>query len=117
MRRIDDASFVVDYGRLQAMVADTDWAKGGRALPHRGPDGEIDGVRLTGMTRASVGAALGLRNGDVVHTVNGLAVASPENGVALYAMVSAGQRVEASVTRRGEPITLVWEPGPVPADE
>jgi len=112
VRAIDATHYVVDYGRLRASFSEDLWTVG-RALEHTGPDDRVDGVRLSGLRRGGFGEAIGLKNGDIVHTVNGALVEIPGSAPALWALIDGGQRIEASMSRRAEPMTFVWEPGVV----
>jgi predicted RNase H-like nuclease (RuvC/YqgF family) len=38
-----------------------------RAIPHKGQDGTVDGLRLSAIRRESIFEKLGFKNGDVVH--------------------------------------------------
>ena len=78
-----------------------------RILPHQ-TDGQVDGLRLYGIRRQSVLAALGFQNGDTVTTINGRDVSSPEAALEAYSELRAAARIEVVVQRRGAPITLTY---------
>lgn len=75
-----------------------------RYIPHADADGNLDGYRIAGMRRSSALALAGLQNGDVVHRVNGIAVA-PDVDAVLPLLDVAGA-LEVDLTRRGEPLRL-----------
>ena len=79
-----------------------------RALLHRGPTGDYDGFRLSGMTHGGSMDALGFKAGDVVHTVNGHSLTSfAEAGEALKALQAAPpDTLLFELTRRGERVEL-----------
>lgn len=77
----------------------------GRAIP-RFEDGEPNGFRVYAIRRTSAGSSLGLRNGDVVLTVNGEPIVAPTREWAEALL--EGERIELVGTRRGAPFTLVW---------
>lgn len=108
VRKVDDTRYVVDFTRLSAIPQD-EWLEG-RAIPHRDAQGDVDGMRLTGISADSLGAALGLRNGDVVNRIDGQ-LAGADAAIDVLAKMRRGQRMEMAVTRRGEPLTIVLEPG------
>ena len=77
-----------------------------RVLPHRGPDAEIDGVRVSGIRRDSPLEQMGVRNGDVIHSVNGADVRGEE----LLPNITADLKiVDLELTRRGRKMKLTIE--------
>jgi S1-C subfamily serine protease len=79
-----------------------------RVIPHRDAAGEADGFRLSAIRAGSLLDRLGVKNGDIVHTVNGRAVTTVEAAVSLAAELEAARPAELrlSLTRRGEPLEL-----------
>lgn len=78
----------------------------GRALLHRDAHGNIDGYRLSGIRRGSIGDDLGLRNGDIVHAVNGHAVPSMSEAEEVLEAAKTAKFLHLELTRRGEPVDL-----------
>jgi len=81
-------------------------SKMGRALLHRGPDGDFDGYRLSGIRRGSPPDLLGFENGDIVHELNGHPLTSMEEAMEAYHALRGATGLDATVTRRGERIQL-----------
>ena len=83
-----------------------------RALLHRGPDGEYDGYRLSAIRRGSLADKLGIRNGDIIHSVNGTTLNSVQGAMAAFQSLSGGTSpgsgFKFEVTRRGQPVTLSY---------
>lgn len=77
------------------------------ASPHRGPDGEYDGYRISAVRRFSALALLGFANGDVVQSVNGTAVVDAESVLAASLALGSANEITVRVIRRGEPIDVV----------
>ncbi len=78
----------------------------GRAIPHRGPDGNIDGYRLSGIRRGTVGEKLGIRNGDIVHKVNGYELNSMSEAMKAFQELQNDSNFSFEVTRRGKQQTM-----------
>ncbi|MCO4748198.1 MAG: hypothetical protein KC912_25615, partial [Proteobacteria bacterium] len=77
-----DNSYTVERDLVDKYLADLDaLGRMGRAIPHRGPDGQIDGYRLSGIRRNSLGEKLGIRNGDIIHAANGQALTSMQGAM------------------------------------
>jgi type II secretory pathway component PulC len=98
---------------LQALLDDPEeLSKLGRVVPHTGPDGDFDGLRISAIRRGSAPDQLGLRNGDVLHTLDGHPLRSMQEAMAAYnAVKSGGPTWTVELTRRGERQTLVLDPG------
>ncbi|MCB9665909.1 MAG: hypothetical protein H6732_17520 [Alphaproteobacteria bacterium] len=105
-----DTEFVIERSMIDEQLADlAGLGRMARALLHRGSDGEYDGYRLSAIRRGSLPDKLGIRNGDIVHNVNGLELNSVEGAMkALEALRNEGS-LKAEVTRRGQPVTLSYE--------
>ncbi len=112
VEQLSETKFAIDKAVFDKFLSDpTQLATMGRALLHRGPDGEYDGYRLSAIRRGTIADSLGIKNGDVVHSVNG----QPLNSV--QAAMSAGTSLTGGgggpfaieVTRRGQKMTLDYE--------
>lgn len=103
-------SYTVDRELVDKYLADMDaLSRMGRAIPHRGPDGQIDGYRLSGIRRGSVGEKLGIRNGDIVHAVNGQELTSVQSAMGAYGSLQNDSNFSFEVTRRGQKMSLKYE--------
>jgi type II secretion system protein C len=80
-----------------------------RAIPHRGPDGEIDGYRLSGIRRTSPLSQLGIKNGDVVHTVNGQSLTTLTDAMSAFQSLQSQSSFAFDVTRRGQKQTMEYQ--------
>jgi len=67
----------------------------------RSSDDELPALRVTGATRGSLLASVGLEDGDLVWAVNGFAVASPEKALEAYARLRNANILELWLTRKG----------------
>lgn len=105
-----DTEFVVSRAMLDEALSDLDaLAKMGRALMHRGPDGEIDGYRLSAIRRGTLADKLGIRNGDVVHSVNGMPLTSMQGAMSALQSLQSESNLKFEVTRRGQPVDMSYE--------
>jgi hypothetical protein len=76
-----------------------------RVVPHL-RDGQASGLRLFGIRAASLPAALGFQNGDIVLGVGGHSLISPESALDAYANLRGAERIPVQLERRGEPLLL-----------
>lgn len=80
-----------------------------RATPHKGTDGSIDGYRLSGIRRRSLFYKLGIKNGDIVHTVNGTTLDSMSSAMGAYNSLKNDKNFNFEVTRRNKRQTFEYE--------
>jgi type II secretory pathway component PulC len=109
--QLSETKFAIDKSVLDKYLADpTQLATMGRALLHRGPDGEYDGYRLSAIRRGTIADSLGIKNGDVIHAVNGQPLNSVQAAMnAGSALASGGNAFSIEVTRRGQKMTLEYD--------
>ena len=85
VEQLGENKFAVDRALLDKYLGDIEGiSRMGRALLHRGPDGEFDGYRLSAIRRNTLADQLGIKNGDVVHSVNGQSLNSMSNAMNAY---------------------------------
>ena len=80
-----------------------------RVVPHKGSDGEVDGYRLSAIRRGSLFDKLGIKNGDVVHAVNGLPLTSMEGAMSAFQSLQSEDEFSFDVTRRNKKSTFEYE--------
>ncbi len=80
-----------------------------RAVPHKGADGEIDGYRLSGIRRKSFFKKLGIKNGDIIHTVNGKSLTSMSSAMEAYNSLVDERDFTFELTRRNKQQTFEYE--------
>ena len=80
-----------------------------RVVPHKGSDGEIDGYRLSAIRRGSLFDKLGIKNGDVVHAVNDMALTSTDGAFSAYQTLQNESSFSFDVTRRNQRSTFQYE--------
>lgn len=69
-------------------------------------DGDVVGIKLFGIRPSSLVAALGFENGDTVREVNGHALASADDALAVYSSLRTATVFVVDLDRRGAPATL-----------
>ncbi len=80
-----------------------------RAVPHKGADGQVDGYRLSGIRRRSFFYKLGVKNGDIIHSVNGKSLDSMGNAMAAYESLQSSKNFTFEVTRRNNKQNFEYE--------
>jgi type II secretion system protein C len=108
--KVGDNKYVLDRETIDKYLSDMDaLSRMGRALLHRGSDGEFDGYRLSAIRRNTLADKLGIRNGDVIHSVNGKPLNSVQAAMEAYQTINNENQFNFEVTRRGERTQLDYE--------
>lgn len=76
-----------------------------RVIPHE-EDGRVTGIRLYGIRRSGVVAALGFMNGDLVTSIAGQPLTGPDAVLEAYTRAHAADDVSVLVVRRGVEVEL-----------
>jgi general secretion pathway protein C len=79
-----------------------------RIVPHE-ENGQVVGVKLYGIRRNSLLGKLGLQNGDLLRTINGFDMASPDSALEAYSRLRSANNLSVAVTRRGRPMSLDYD--------
>lgn len=72
-------------------------------------DGVAQGFKLFGIRPGSLGEALAFQNGDVVLSVNGSELSTPDQALKAYSKVMEATEVKFAILRKGEPRTITWQ--------
>jgi len=79
-----------------------------RIVPHE-ENGQVVGVKLYGIRRNSLLGKLGLQNGDLLRTINGFNMSSPDTALEAYAKLRTANNLSVAVVRRGRPMTVDYD--------
>lgn len=79
-----------------------------RIVPHE-ENGQVVGVKLYGIRRNSLLGKLGLQNGDLLRTINGFDMASPDSALEAYSRLRSANNLSVAVVRRGRPMSLDYD--------
>ena len=77
-----------------------------RAVPHRTPEGTIGGMRLFGIPSGSLAYQLGLKNGDILVTMNDEPMTSADQILEQYQELEKLTSIELLMLRRRKPLVL-----------
>lgn len=79
-----------------------------RIVPHE-ENGQVVGVKLYGIRRNSLLGKLGLQNGDLMRTINGFAMSSPDTALEAYSKLRSSNNLSVAVVRRGRPLNVEYD--------
>jgi general secretion pathway protein C len=103
---LGEDEFSVDRSILATAVENPDLATGAARVTPARDGGTTVGFRLFGVRPDALAGQLGLRTGDVVTSVNGVALDGVDNLMRVWGLVRQAETIEAVVFRRGEARTL-----------
>ena len=78
-----------------------------RAVPHF-QGGESTGFRLFAIRQNSIFDRIGLRNGDIIHSVNGNDISDPAKAMAMFQQLRNQSQYTVNITRNKEQKTLSY---------
>ena len=79
-----------------------------RATEHK-KDGEVDGYRVSGIRRKSIFYKLGIKNGDVIHNVNGMSLTNLNDAMKAFESLQSSRDFNFDITRRRKKRTMEYE--------
>ncbi|MEO7095742.1 MAG: type II secretion system protein GspC, partial [Polyangiales bacterium] len=109
VERIDDTHYAVDrLLRDKILESPTEFMKTLQIAPEVSA-GKTVGIKLLRVLPGSLFGVLGLKPGDVVHTINGFEVGSPEKMLEAYAKLRTAPQLQVGVVREGKPLAVEVE--------
>ncbi|MCB9599391.1 MAG: general secretion pathway protein GspC [Sandaracinus sp.] len=104
--RVSDTNFTIDRSLVDRVLENqAELMRTARVIPHE-ENGRTVGVKLYGIRRNSLLGRLGVQNGDMLRTINGYDMSSPDSALEAYARLRTADHLTLSVVRRGQPTTI-----------
>lgn len=108
VRRVNATTFLVTRAARDGAFADQSAIAGRvRIVPHT-ENGAVAGLKLYGISSTSALAQLGFQNGDMLRSINGAEMSSPEQALEAYARLRNASAYEVRLDRRGTPMTFTY---------
>jgi general secretion pathway protein C len=105
-----ETKFTIDEETFNKILENPDkLASQIRAVPHTDESGNVDGYRMSGIRRSSLFRKLGIKNGDVVHSVNGNNLTSVSSAMKAYESLQSERNFNFEVTTRKKKKTYEYE--------
>jgi len=80
-----------------------------RVRPHRDADGNVDGYRLSAIRRGNLLDKLGIKNGDIVHEVNGYPLNSSSGAMTAFQSLQSESAFQFDISRRNKRRTIKYD--------
>jgi len=106
IQRIGQSSYVIPESQFkQATQNMGELLTQARVVPNI-EGNRINGYRIFAITPGSIYANIGLQDGDIIHSVNGIQVTTPESALQLFQQLQNEKRFTVNINRNGQPMTL-----------
>lgn len=108
VNKVSDTEFELDRKVVDKILANpTSVMRGARIVPSI-KNGKANGFKLYAIRPNSVYAKIGLRNGDTIHSINGMELTSLDKGLEIYSKLKSASSLSVNATRRGKPVSLSY---------
>ena len=110
VEKASETKFTIDQETFDKILENPDKLAGQiRAVPHTDESGKVDGYRLSGIRRSSLFRKLGIKNGDVVHSVNGNGLTTMSSALSAFESLQNERNFNFEVTSRKKKKTYEYE--------
>jgi hypothetical protein len=106
IKKIDDHTFEVDRELVRDLVSGTVKPGGMRILPLSGKDGALEGLRVFGVKDTALAGMVGLKNGDIMTSINNKQIKNAQSLLDVYAQLDTLNTVEIDGKRGDKPLGL-----------
>jgi general secretion pathway protein C len=104
--QISEREFSIDRSLVTSLMANqAALMRTARVIPHE-EGGRTVGVKLYGIRRSSLLGRLGVQNGDMLRTINGYDMTSPDSALEAYARLQSADRITINLNRRGQDMSV-----------
>jgi general secretion pathway protein C len=106
--QVSDTSYTVARGLLDKVLgAQSELMRAARVIPYE-ENGRVVGVKVYGIRRAALLGKLGIQNGDILRTINGFDLSSPDSALEAYTKLREMDQFSIAMVRRGQPRTMEY---------
>lgn len=104
--QISEREYSIDRSLVTSLLANqAALMRSARVIPHE-EGGRVVGVKLYGIRRSSLLGRLGIQNGDMLRTINGYDMTSPDSALEAYARLQNAYRITINLARRGQDMSV-----------
>jgi len=107
IQQVSDTEFNIDRSVVDKILENQAvLMKSTRIVPET-KDGKVLGIRLYGISAGSLLGTLGLQSGDLLESINGFNMGSPEKALEAYARLRTASQLTIAVNRHGAGLSIV----------
>jgi general secretion pathway protein C len=109
IEKISDTKFKIQRSLVDKALANQgSLMRAARVIPHE-ENGRVVGVKLYGIRRNSLLGRLGVRNGDMLRTINGFDMTSPDTALEAYSRLRTADKLTLAVKRQNNEMTIEYD--------
>jgi general secretion pathway protein C len=107
--QVSDTNYTVSRQLLDKVLsAQSELMRAARVIPYE-ENGRVVGVKVYGIRRAALLGKLGIQNGDVLRTINGFDLSSPDSALEAYTKLRSMDHFSIAMIRRGSARTMEYQ--------
>jgi len=111
IKQLSDTRYSVRRSLLDKLLQNQgELMRAARVVPHE-ENGRVVGVKLYGIRKTSLFGKLGLQNGDMLRTINGFDMGSPDSALEAYTKLRSATSLSVALVRRGNAMTMDYTIG------
>jgi general secretion pathway protein C len=108
IQKIDETNFNIDRMVVDKIIENqAELMKTARIVPEQ-ENGKVIGIRLLNIRPDTLLGKLGMQQGDMLKTINGFDMTSPEKALEAYAKLRTAPSIQVGVIRGGKPTNLEY---------
>ena len=108
IEKVSDTRFNIQRSLVDKVLANQgSLMKTARVIPHE-ENGRVAGVKLYGIRRNSLLGRLGVRNGDMLRTINGFDMTSPDSALEAYTRLRTADGLTLAIKRQNKDMTIEY---------
>lgn len=106
IQKVDDKTFNVDRNVVDKIIENqAELMRSARIIPEQ-QDGKVVGIRLLNIRPDTLLGKLGLQTGDMLKSINGFDMTSPEKALEAYAKLRTAPSIQVGIVRNGKPTNI-----------
>ena len=106
IKRISDTQYEISKTKLDSTLGDLNKVATQARIVPSFKNGQANGFKLFSIQPDSIYSAIGVQNGDVITSINGLDINSPEKALEAYTRLKDSQNFDIVLDRRGSTVKM-----------
>ena len=107
--RLAAGSYVIDQRTLNASLDNIGQAMTDARLLPSVKDGKVEGFRASEVKPQGIFGTIGIKNGDILRSINDFPIDSPEKAIQSFASLKGQTRIKLDLIRDGQPTTFNYD--------
>jgi general secretion pathway protein C len=104
--QVSEREFTIERSLVNSLLANQGaLMRTARVVPFE-EGGRVVGVKLYGIRRSSLLGRLGIQNGDMLRTINGYDMTSPDGALEAFTRLQNADRITVNLARRGQDMSI-----------